>query len=74
MPVGWGKIPIAKILSTLTDTYCGMFMMELRSRYFNSIIESKKNLEKILRSFSFEKLTYHGSPEASPKLSAYSRG
>lgn len=48
MPVGWGEIPLKEILSTFVASYLGMFMMELRSRYFENIGESKKNLEKIL--------------------------
>ena len=48
MPVGWGEIPIEEILSTYIDTYHGMFMMELRSRYFSRVKESRENLEKIL--------------------------
>lgn len=48
MPVGWGEIPIKEILSTFIDSYGGMFMMELRSRYFEHIKESKENLKDIL--------------------------
>jgi sugar phosphate isomerase/epimerase len=48
MPVGWGEIPIVRIISTYIDTYQGMFMMELRSRYFNYVEESKANLEGVL--------------------------
>ena len=48
MPVGWGEIPIEEILSTYIEIYHGMFMMELRSRYFSHVNESKENLEKIL--------------------------
>jgi sugar phosphate isomerase/epimerase len=59
MPVGWGEIPIAKILSTLIDTYHGMLMMELRSRYFNNVGESRNNLEKILGSYSFARPVFH---------------
>jgi sugar phosphate isomerase/epimerase len=51
MPVGWGEIPIAGILSTFLDLYKGMLMMELRSRYIENILESKKNLEKILTDY-----------------------
>lgn len=48
MPVGCGEIPIKEILSTFVNTYQGMFMMELRSRYFERIGESGKNLSRIL--------------------------
>ena len=48
MPVGWGEIPIKEILSTFIGSYDGMFMMELRSRYFEHIRESKENLEGLL--------------------------
>lgn len=48
MPVGWGKIPIEEILSTYIEIYQGMFMMELRSRYFGDSEESGKNLQNIL--------------------------
>jgi sugar phosphate isomerase/epimerase len=53
MPVGWGEIPIKEILSTFVDSYGGMFMMELRSRYFEHIKESSENLDKILSNFFF---------------------
>lgn len=48
MPVGWGEIPFEKIFAGFIDNYHGILMMELRSRYFENIGESKKNLEKIL--------------------------
>lgn len=48
MPVGWGEVPFEKILSAFVDSYEGMFMMELRSRYFKDIEESKRNLEGLL--------------------------
>jgi len=50
MPVGWGEIPFEDILSTFIDGYEGMFMMELRGRYFDSILESRDNLTAILAS------------------------
>jgi sugar phosphate isomerase/epimerase len=50
MPVGWGAIPIPEILSILLPAYRGMLMMELRSRYFNYIQESKENLQALLSS------------------------
>ncbi|MDA3833994.1 MAG: sugar phosphate isomerase/epimerase [Spirochaetales bacterium] len=45
MPVGWGEIPISKILSTYLKPYRGILMMELRSRYFDHVEESRINLE-----------------------------
>ncbi|MBU4372843.1 MAG: sugar phosphate isomerase/epimerase [Euryarchaeota archaeon] len=50
MPVGWGEIPFREILSTFVDSYSGMFMMELRNRYFEYIGESKRNMEELVRS------------------------
>jgi sugar phosphate isomerase/epimerase len=50
MPVGWGEIPFEEILSTFIDGYEGMFMMELRGRYFDSVLESRDNLRAILAS------------------------
>ena len=47
MPVGWGEIPTGEILSTFIDSYQGMLMMELRSRYFAHIEESKRVLTEI---------------------------
>ncbi|MFH2093336.1 MAG: sugar phosphate isomerase/epimerase [Pseudomonadota bacterium] len=49
MPVGWGSIPIKEILNILLPEYKGLLMMELRSRYFNHIQESKHNLENLIR-------------------------
>lgn len=49
MPVGWGEVPIKEILSAFVDSYGGMFMMELRSRYFEHIKESMENLDKIFK-------------------------
>jgi sugar phosphate isomerase/epimerase len=48
MPVGWGEIPFREILSTFIDSYQGLWMMELRNRYFDHITDSKNNLLKIL--------------------------
>ncbi len=50
MPVGWGEIPFENILSTFIDGYEGMFMMELRGRYFDNLPESRDNLMAILAS------------------------
>lgn len=49
MPVGWGSIPIRDIISILMPHYAGMFMMELRSRYFEYISESRENLLSVLQ-------------------------
>jgi hypothetical protein len=43
-----GEVPIKEILSTFIDSYGGMFIMELRNRYFEHIKESKENLKGIL--------------------------
>ena len=48
MPVGWGQIPIRDILSIILPEYNGMLMMELRSRYFDYIAESRDNLAVIM--------------------------
>jgi sugar phosphate isomerase/epimerase len=48
MPVGWGIIPIKSILDILLPGYKGLLMMELRSRYFDAIPESKENLAALL--------------------------
>lgn len=50
MPVGWGIIPVKDILATYSDGYEGIFMMELRSRYFDHVAESRDNLEQVLAS------------------------
>jgi sugar phosphate isomerase/epimerase len=55
MPVGWGEIPIKGILSIFVDAYQGMFMMELRSRYFEHIGECGRNLIRILKPFFNQK-------------------
>lgn len=48
MPVGWGAVPIREILDILLPSYNGLLMMELRSRYFNDIVESANNLKTVL--------------------------
>ncbi|HMK45093.1 MAG TPA: sugar phosphate isomerase/epimerase [Methanocella sp.] len=48
MPVGWGNAPIRDILATYVDGYGGMYMMELRNRYFDHTEESRDNLECIM--------------------------
>jgi sugar phosphate isomerase/epimerase len=52
MPVGWGEIPFGEILSTFVDSYQGLWMMELRNRYFEQIEDSRNNLVEILTAFS----------------------
>jgi hypothetical protein len=48
MPIGWGAIPFGDILGAMADCYRGLFIMELRSRYFPHTCESRRNLKKIL--------------------------
>ncbi|RPI78549.1 MAG: sugar phosphate isomerase/epimerase [Desulfobacteraceae bacterium] len=48
MPIHWGSIPIRDILGAFMDAYSGMFIMELRSRYFPFTEECKNNLERII--------------------------
>ena len=48
MPVGRGNLPIGPILDILLPGYTGLLMMELRSRYFDDIQESKQNLEALI--------------------------
>ncbi|MBS3918615.1 MAG: sugar phosphate isomerase/epimerase [Deltaproteobacteria bacterium] len=52
MPVGWGNIPLAEILAAYLPSYQGMLMMELRSRYFDYVKESKENLVFLLQSMT----------------------
>ena len=54
MPVGWGCAPIKDMLAEYADHYEGMYMMELRSRYFTHAEESFKNLSSIIRSIEEE--------------------
>ncbi len=51
MPVGWGIIPFREILGQMLDCYEGLFIMELRSRYFSATEASLKNLKEILAPF-----------------------
>jgi sugar phosphate isomerase/epimerase len=53
MPVGWGSIPFDQILGAYLPDYTGMLMMELRSRYYAHIEESKLNLQRLLKSLEF---------------------
>jgi sugar phosphate isomerase/epimerase len=48
MPPGFGDLPIKKIIKTLLPDYKGMFMLELRSRYFNDIKESCNKIKSIV--------------------------
>jgi sugar phosphate isomerase/epimerase len=48
MPVAWGEIPFREILAIFIGSYQGLFMMELRNRYFEHIDESRNNLAEIL--------------------------
>lgn len=48
MPVGWGSVPIGPVLDILLPDYTGLLMMELRSRYFDDLEESKQNLEALI--------------------------
>jgi sugar phosphate isomerase/epimerase len=52
MPVGWGAVPFSSILSTFLPSYSGLIIMELRSRYFGNIKESKNNLVQLLNSLA----------------------
>lgn len=49
MPVGWGSIPVCDIFSIFMLNYDGMFIMELRNRYFKHIRESRENLLSVLQ-------------------------
>jgi sugar phosphate isomerase/epimerase len=48
MPVGWGSVPFSSILSTFLHSYSGLIIMELRSRYFTDLNESKANLIQLI--------------------------
>jgi len=58
MPVGWGEIPFAEILAAFIEDYAGMFMMELRERYFDSIPESRDRLQAILASCALQQVAH----------------
>jgi len=55
MPIGWGAIPFAEILAAMIDGYRGLFIMELRPRYFRYTDESRRNLKKILAALDGQK-------------------
>jgi sugar phosphate isomerase/epimerase len=61
MPVGWGEIPIALILSSYLQSYSGLMIMELRNRYFPHLKESKTNLVRLLNSFASGSLLRPGA-------------
>jgi sugar phosphate isomerase/epimerase len=50
MPVGWGQVPIAYVLSAYLSSYPGLLIMELRHRYFSYTKESQENLKALLKS------------------------
>ncbi len=50
MPVGWGSVPIADLLSAYLPSYEGMLIMELRNRYFHMLKECRENLVQLLKS------------------------
>ena len=52
MPVGWGAVPFSSILPTFLHSYSGLMIMELRSRYFENLQESKGNLQHLLDSLN----------------------
>ena len=52
MPVGWGAVPFSYILSTFLQSYSGLIIMELRSRYFGNLQESKTNLLQLIDSLN----------------------
>jgi hypothetical protein len=50
-----GGIPFAEILAATMDGYKGLFIMELRPRYFRHTGESRRNLKRVLGAFSPER-------------------
>lgn len=52
MPVGWGSVPFSSILSAYLPSYSGVLIMELRSRYFSNLNESKNTLAQLLHSLA----------------------
>jgi sugar phosphate isomerase/epimerase len=52
MPVGWGAVPFSSILSAYLHSYSGLIIMELRSRYFGNLRESKTNLQQLIDSLN----------------------
>lgn len=49
MPVGWGSIPFADLLPLFVSEYDGLFICELRSRYFDQTEEAASNLNALLQ-------------------------
>jgi sugar phosphate isomerase/epimerase len=49
MPVGWGSIPFSDLLAGFVHDYEGLFICELRSRYFEQTQEAAENLSTILQ-------------------------
>jgi sugar phosphate isomerase/epimerase len=54
MPVGWGAIPFRDLFAGFIDSYHGMLICELRSRYFEQTQESSENLVIILKELGVE--------------------
>lgn len=52
MPVGWGNIPFSEIFATFIETYAGLLICELRSRYFEQTGESARNLAALMLTLS----------------------
>ena len=48
MPVGWGAIPFSCIFAEFIDSYDGLLICEMRSRYFEHTRESADNLAALL--------------------------
>lgn len=59
MPVGRGCIPIKDILASYARHYKGIYMMELRSRYFANAEESFNNLSTIARAIEEDVYVSH---------------
>jgi len=52
MPVGRGNVPFSTLLREILPSFSGMMIMELRSRYFGDLKESKTNLQQIIDSLT----------------------
>ena len=52
MPVGWGAVPFSSLLSAYLPSYSGLMIMELRSRYFGNLQESKASLLQVIDSLN----------------------
>ena len=53
MPIDGGAIPFDQILGAYLPDYAGMPMMELRSRYYPHIEDSKFNLQRLIEPLEF---------------------